>query len=167
MKAIKSLTLLMGLYTVVLFAAGCDKGNETKRPKDLKPIDWENYNDVYTVYWNCKMLDCSQAGDTGNILKIEGWLLQPGANIHEIKPDEFCIVGEPNLIYLDNKNGTILIQTATPEIAEQMRIKFENSDLTRKCYIIGRFVINPLYMNGWCGTSPKIIMTDADNIIFE
>ncbi|MDR1592440.1 MAG: hypothetical protein LBS16_06115, partial [Prevotellaceae bacterium] len=43
------------------------------KPKNLKAIDFENWNDVETVHYNCKTL-CSEPSDMeGRIVKISGW----------------------------------------------------------------------------------------------
>ena len=44
-----------------------------KRPKNLKPIDWENYNDVYTVYWNCVKICNDPDNVQGKKVKVYGW----------------------------------------------------------------------------------------------
>jgi len=128
------------------------------------PIDWENYNDVYAVYSNYATGDCSQAGPTGKIIKVEGYILQPGGNLREIDPSHFYLAGYPNQIFFFD---AINIWAATPEVAEQLRIKFENSNLGKKCYITGELNIGDLPINGACRTIPIIWITDADNVIFE
>jgi len=54
-----------------------------------------------------------------------------------------------------------------PEFKAQLRAKFENSDLTAKCYITGELLINNLATNNWCLTAPEIRMMSVDDIIFE
>jgi hypothetical protein len=45
--------IILSFTAILILFLSCDKGDcEMKRPKDVKSIDWENYNDVYTVYWN-------------------------------------------------------------------------------------------------------------------
>ena len=44
--------IILSLTAIVLLFASCDKDCKMGRPQDVKSVDWENYNDVYTVYWN-------------------------------------------------------------------------------------------------------------------
>ena len=173
MKTIKTLALFVSVCAALLLVAGCDKtkddGNNLSS-KTLGPVDWEGYNDVYTVYWTYTG-DCSQflsrsAGDIGKIIKIAGWLVQPGGDLPEIHPGFFKLIDKPNQIYFDKKNGTIPIQAATREVQEQLEIKFKNSDLTKKCYITGGLAID-YTAGGTCRTIPLINITDADNVTFE
>jgi ABC-type oligopeptide transport system substrate-binding subunit len=71
MKKINLLLILS--FAAVLFAA-CEKNCIGKRSKDVKPIDWENYNDVSTVYWNYVSLYSERKQeDEGKTIKISGW----------------------------------------------------------------------------------------------
>jgi hypothetical protein len=47
-----SFLIISCLTAILLLFTTCEKNCIGKRPKDVKPIDWENYNDVHTVYWN-------------------------------------------------------------------------------------------------------------------
>jgi len=130
-------------------------------------IDWDNYNDVFTIRYNYASYDCptetSPSGNTGKIIKVEGYIVQPGANLHYIDPSFFYFTNYPNEIFTFNAISI----AAIPEISEQMRIKFENSDVTGKCYITGYLIINIYPIGDGCSISPQIVITDADNVIFE
>ncbi|MDR1761886.1 MAG: hypothetical protein LBR55_05495 [Bacteroidales bacterium] len=47
------------LCGIALCAYSCKPNCDTtiEKPDDLKPIDWEVYNDVYTVWWNYRSND--------------------------------------------------------------------------------------------------------------
>ena len=172
MKAIKTITLLMGLYIVVLFAMGCDK-NKCSPPKPPHPpltIDWENYNNAYDVYWNYAT-DCSlvKREDEGKVIKVSGWLVQPGANLHEIDPTEyFCLTDKPDHIYTDYSVRIFVADDySVLGLKEQVKEKFENSDLTAKCYVIGLLAFGRMQTEQCCFTSPIICITNVNDIIFE
>ena len=139
-------------------------------PKSFSPIDWDNYNDVYTIYWNYE-IDNSilERGPTGKILKAEGWVV-PINWQEEIKPYYFKLIDVPYKQIQTQMDWyeryTVYVRTATPKVGEQLRIKIENSDLSKKCYITGDLVIE--FMDGaWNGYTPIIEITNADNVIFE
>ena len=141
-----------------------------RQEADLPPppsIDWDNYNDVFTIQYNYASHDCPSAtspyGNTGKIIKVEGYIVQPGANLHEIDPCNFYFTDYPNEIYIFDA----MIIDAIPEISEQMWMKFENSDVTGKCYITGHLFIHDLPIGNGCNIFPRVVITDADNVIFE
>ena len=142
-----------------------------RQEADLPPppsIDWENYNDVLTIQRHYSASgDCSGSsisfGDERKIIKVEGYIVQPGANLHEIDPSYFYFTCYPNEIFIFNAISI----AAMPEISEQMRMKFENSDVTGKCYITGYLIINIYPIGDGCSISPQVIITDAGNVIFE
>ena len=162
---------LIFLTTIsLIFLASCKekedcKCNETKPLHNPFPIDWENYNDPYTIHWNFRTNDCSTAEYTGKPIKIEGWILQPGGVLQEIDPNHFYIVNAPNMIW--STCPAITIDAATPEVAELLKVKFKNSDLSLKCYITGKLIIQVVIEKACCYTFPVIEITNTDNIIFE
>ncbi len=46
------------------------------KPKDLQPIDWENYNDVKTVFYNCVKYCSEKSVLEGKKVKVCGWKLK-------------------------------------------------------------------------------------------
>jgi hypothetical protein len=87
--------LILSFTAVFLLFVACNKNCKIKYPKDVKPIDWENYNDVYTVYWNMVHC-CSETIDLQNeTIKISGWKAW--------SYDAFNLCGEAK--YADRKLG--------------------------------------------------------------
>ena len=180
MKTIKNLTLFMGLCAAVLLAAGC-KDKEEEFPCSLPTpphpplaIDWEGYNDAYDVYWNYT-LDCTQPPfeyeGEGKIIKITGWLVQAWIDAAEIGSiSHFFLTDKSDQKDFEHLMHTILVVVAVdysvPELKEQLKEQFENSDLTAKCYITGALSIDHLYTY-CCVTAPIITLTSIDDIIFE
>lgn len=61
-------------FTIIVFVfVACNKECQIKYPKNLKSIDWENYNDVYTVYWNTVHLCFETVNLQSDTIKISGW----------------------------------------------------------------------------------------------
>jgi len=60
---------LLAICGVILLAFSCGKNCEIKKPKNIKTIDWENYNDVYTVFWNCEK-PCTELSESENFAKV-------------------------------------------------------------------------------------------------
>ena len=173
LKTIKTLALLASVCVAVLFATGCDNdkdvdgGNGGVKPEEeLLPIDWENYNDVNTVWYNFHSNDCSTVTRRpGKTIKIAGWLMQPGGNLHEIGPEFLYLTNRPNQIFF-SADPTVTVQVSI-ECIDPLKIKFTNSDLTKKCYITGELTIEDLSINNGCMAIPLIWITDVDDIYFE
>ena len=140
------------ITTAILLFAGCEK-----IPKNVKPIDWENYNDVYTVYWNCRST-CKENKtiNEGKTIKISGWkttwsdsFLLCEKIVYEKGSHPFPFI--PILCYL-------------PEFKDKM----DTCDFTKKCYIEGI-----IHLELWeerprgCIIEPYIEITNIDNIYFK
>ena len=117
---------------------------EIKKPKDLKPIDWENYNDVYTVYWNYFGYCDDREFDTGDTVSVYGWK----SNFYDL----FYISAVPE----DNKHPVIGIKVSPAQIAA--------ADLTKKCFVRGLVILPCLDDMGCSVVSVQILAT---NIYFE
>ena len=82
------------IYTVcavTLLAFSCKPSCDLDKPKDVKPVDWENYNDVYTVYWNfvAKAFGCcSETEFAGKTIKVFGWIFH-GNHGDSFRSDRF------------------------------------------------------------------------------
>jgi hypothetical protein len=150
---------LIAISTLVFGFVGCDNTCKIKHPKNLAPIDWENYNDVYTVYWNTVHC-CSEIINIQNdTIKISGW-----------KPwsyDFFYLCDDAK--YADKNLGytaatpIIHIICNLPELSE----KLDTSDLTKKCYIKGKICLSSETYPKGCTVEPKIEITNIDDIYFE
>ena len=122
--------IILCLTAILLLFATCDKGCKIKRPKNLKPIDWENYNDVNTVYWNC-VKSCEKYSDEheGKIVKISGWIdWYKEYNIFTLCDDS------KNLGY-GSTFPSVIIKIKIPGIGG---VVLSNKDFTKKIYIEGR-----------------------------
>ena len=140
--------------------------SEVKIPKNLSPIDWENYNDVYTVYWNC-MKKQEKHNNKGDTIKVYGWIFQ-GHHGHPVRTEEFSLIDKEANIFAPNRsveNG-VYISVECYSIADSLKNKFSTLDITKKCYITGALRINGII--GQCEpVVPIIKVTDINNINFE
>jgi len=159
---------IVQLIVIVLLSFAyfsCKKNCNIDRPKNLKPIDWENYNDAYTVYWNYTG-DCADfpLGKTGKTIKMYGWIFQP-TNVY---PHSFNLLSDSLLVEDGNpKCAMIRVQCFNAEELEKIKAKFDSSDLKKKCYIIGEIVVFDEPDNHCCLTSPDVLIEGTNSIFFD
>lgn len=167
---IKNINILI-VCTIVFFASSCGRCG-FKKPQGVKPIDWENYNDVYTVYWNyCDQGEdvCKNEGFSGKTVMVYGWIFQ-GKYSGTFDPKMFSLIDNEINIFSNNPNGTgIYIKVFDNEVIDSLKIKFANTDITKKCYIKGELYLNCLPIGGSCVNSvePCIIISNTDDIYFN
>jgi hypothetical protein len=167
--------IVTGLCAVVLLAFSCGRDCEFDlvKPADIKPIDWEGYNDVYTVFWNILTDDCHGAGTlTGDIIKIYGKLdiseRYGGSFFSLIYEQEY---DENNLYDFVHKKYDY---PAAPSIHvsclvgdDELQEKLASCDLTRRCYIKGEFAIGALTSDRpgdyCCFSVPKIYLKNIND----
>lgn len=157
MKKINLLLILS--FAAVLFAA-CEKNCIGKRSKDVKPIDWENYNDVSTVYWNYVSLYSERKQeDEGKTIKISGWKAW--------SYDAFSLCDDAK--YADRNLGYV---AAFPHVDIYFNFPeaytiLDTCDLKKKCFIKGNlsfFIIK----GGMCTKAEPIIeVTNINDIYFK
>jgi hypothetical protein len=152
--------IILYLTAILLLFAACDKGCKIKRPKDLKPIDWENYNDVYTVVWNYKNECRGTEKDENKDVMVSGWVY----NFNGLSTRQFDLSDSP-----DVKTPRIMITTFLDSPLEGLEIiyKLDTSDLTKKCFIKGKLFFYQESTNNCCRVYPLIFLNDANNIYFE
>ena len=160
-----SFLMILCITAVVLLFANCDKNCKIKYPKDLKPIDWENYNDVYTVYWNY----CTVSSETNKKIEqdrdkdimIYGWVCFPHSINHEFALSEY-----PNGSGIMCTIGILPPIDTINNIVGQVRVKLDTSDLTKKCFIKGVLRLRPAPVKG-CKCVPHIDILDVNDIYFK
>jgi hypothetical protein len=154
---------------IVLSIAGfsCRKKCNIDKPKHLKPIDWENYNESYTVYWN-GVKDCSESGiGDGESIKVFGWIRQCAYDKPLIDPTLFAITEEKYRTECNGAKGTILyVRPFDYDFLDSLQIKLD-TNATKKCYINGKLSYNNLYSNNCCRAVPEIVIYSTDDIKFE
>jgi len=174
--------LLIIICGIVLLAFSCKKNCEIKIPKGVKPIDWVNYNDVYTVFWNY-VKDCSETcNDVGRDIKVYGWIFQgpnyPDGKPLPVEPAHFVLISNEDDIFYWNcstRGGACFsVKVHSCEtlderkaLIESVKNKFSSADITQKCYINGKLSLDNLPTNRCCQTSPEIIIYNVDDIYFE
>ncbi|MCL2682108.1 MAG: hypothetical protein FWE63_01315 [Bacteroidales bacterium] len=127
--------------------ASCERNKnenpcEIKRPTNLKPIDWENYNDVYTVYWTYHKREVLVYEDTAKIIKVYGWVAQ------NYEHSDFDYMGgDADFFLLGNEAGgndapfVPFVIVGGSEIISSLKEKLATADLTKKCYVRGKLTI--------------------------
>ena len=176
----KSLIIkLLILCGVALLVVSCKPNCDINKPKGVKPIDWENYNDVYTVFWN-GVRDCSSGNfdDAGKDIKVFGWIFQgpiyPDGKPLPVNPEKFALISNEEDIFWWNfstRGGQgIYVNAYRLEDVENYRKlvdKFATADITKKCYISGKLYFQSLPNNDCCSTISGIQIYSADDIYFE
>jgi hypothetical protein len=67
-------TKLFIFAMVGLFFAGCLTCKKLEKPNDVGNINWENYNDVRTVFYNCKQQCMDEPNQyEGDTIMVYGW----------------------------------------------------------------------------------------------
>jgi hypothetical protein len=172
----KYMLKMLIICAVALFAGSCEKNCEVKRPKDLKPIDWENYNDVYTVYWNYVYYGYNSPRkineeDLGKDILICGF-----ANNWDSRPPSAT-----GFIIVDNAKKNLTAKEIFPCIS--VRPSFWNQDFLNqlqtildtgylaniKCYVKGKLSFENLTpdMTKCQDYEPVITINNVDDIYFK
>ena len=157
--------VILCFATLLLIVAACKPNCNPKVPKGVQPIDWENYNDVYTVHWNYTM-DCSNAplGRTGQTIKMYGWIFHP----QTVSFWDFSLLSDSLFVESNNpKCAMVRVQCFNREEFDSIQAKFNAADRTKKCYVTGELGVSALAGNDCCTTSPDIFIDKADDIYFE
>ena len=143
----------------------CEEENACtiKYPEDIKPIDWENYNDVYTVYWNLvhnySDASFSHSGDT---IKISGWNVWSYSYFNYLYLCDDAKYAIPELGYTG----------ATPTIATgsccySIQTILDSCNLTKKCFAKGILGYTLRKENGCNRYVPIVNIMDINDIYFE
>ena len=152
--------IILYLTVIVLLFAACDRACKINYPKYVNPIDWENYNDIHTVYWNtihCCDETISLQSDT---IMISGW-----------KPwsyREFSLCDDAK--YADRGLG---LTAASPIISIWSKLpEFETildtCDLTKKCFVKGNLSFQyGSHRQKYCRLECCIEITNINDIYFE
>jgi hypothetical protein len=164
----RKISFLIGLCIIIALSllAACDKGCKIKYPKDVKPIDWENYNDVYTVYWNtvhpCSDL-CNHPEDFWNYqcdtIKISGWKAWGYDYFYLCDDAKYAI---RDLGYTA-PFPMMRIRCNLPSFKD----KLDTCDLTKKCFIKGILVFESVGEPRCGNHGAHILITDINDIYFE
>jgi len=156
MKVVKNiLTILCGL---VLLAFSCKPNcGKIDKPKGIKSIDRENYNDVSTVYWNYFGYCDDRKYTSGDYIGVYGW--------RAISYDLFCIASDPKYLNWSSERARVVVWIKWE--LEEITDKIRTSDLTKKCFVRGEVKLSCLD-SGECSTvAVEIFVTNPDDIYFE
>jgi len=152
--------IILHLATILLLFAACDKNclNLKEKPKNLKPIDWENYNDVNTVYWNLYSFEGEMVPVHTEIM-VYGWVhYQDG-----ISARGFTLVDDPNIILDTHGRPKIDVENGFVEL----QAMFDTNYLTKRCFVKGKLFYSGITY-GFCNIiEPGIYVTDINDIYFE
>ena len=175
MKKINYL-IFVSLTTLFLIFTACDNPCECepcevekndctiKLPKDLKPIDWENYNDVYTVYWNLvrnRSGGNSPLDHDGDTIKISGWNVWSYSYFNYLYLCDDAKYAIPELGYT-GASPTIPIGCWT-----FYRTILDSCNLTKKCFVKGVLGYSSRKEKECLRYVPTVHIMDINDIYFE
>ena len=151
--------IVLCLTALLLLFASCNKECKIKYPKGVKPIDWENYNDVYTVYWNTIHLSSEPIVLQSDTIKITGWVRLPMHNMESY----FNLVDDVSQLWDLSRpvSGPNIIVRMQPG---SLREYLDTSDLTRQCFIEGVLSFVDVPLKG-CKETPVIL--NVNDIYFK
>ena len=178
----KIILILVTVFVGCFFLIVCKKPPcdiEINYPDDIKSIDWNNYNDVYTFFWNYLKNDCIGSGfSTGDTIKVYGILDEFENNSSGIR--RFQLIDEKKHEYHDiydhllNKYKYLVpsVRVFSYSIAGELQSIMDTFDITKKkCYLMG--VIGTIAITGGapsercCFTVPSVYLHSINDIIFE
>jgi hypothetical protein len=171
---------LASLCAVVLLAFSCRPPChiELEKPTDIKPIDWDGYNDAYTVFWNIVSDDFHSGGtSTGDTIMVYGKIDTTTLDYSNF----FTLMSEQeyehNVIYDYMREWHYTapsIRVFCYPVADELREKLASCDLSRRYYVKGELGIAHIGgRDGWGGAdhclfaAPDIHLYDVNDIYFE
>jgi hypothetical protein len=157
--------LILLLTAILLLFSGCPKHCLVDSPKDIKPIDWENYNDVATLFWNYYALSSeTKWEDENKEIMVYGWILnQLGLGV---KANNFSLLDD--LDKIQDPHPTRPFITIRTYQAIELQSIFDTCDLTKKCFVKGKLNFGHINTSGVCNTThPEILITDINDIYFK
>jgi len=166
MKIQNKLMLCLTLFSLLTLTSCLNFCKPIERPEDLEAIDWKNYNDVKTVYWNlfdkCENIDYNQTGDT---IMVYGWIVTP--RYENIKAYGFALSDKTENTTDHRYSRVIGVQCFDTYVIDRIQSIFDTTDLMKKCYVKGTLEFNDMPTNTCCTADPIIIIHDAEDIYFE
>jgi hypothetical protein len=159
------------MFVAMLVFPACEKMCKQKMPKNLKPIDWSNYNDVYTIYWNninkCIEKNHSDIAE-GEKIKIYGWVkLDPyGDNDFSYGFNGFTLIDDQSQIFapnlIDCRHVSVVFR-----FEEDVTVDTNEIISKKRCYVEGKLYFNCQYLGRCKKTGILILVSNADDIYFE
>ena len=151
----------------IFFLTACKQAciYQIEKPANVHAVDWDNYNDVYTVFWNYYTF-CSETKkeDSGKEIMISGWIRKNSGSIHGISANRFSLVEEDKV----NAELSYPFVDILGRVGEELQTILDTCDLNKKCFIKGSLIFNCLKtVSVWDESVPEILLENTDNIYFE
>lgn len=154
-----NLLLISCLTAILLLFAACDKFCMEKRPKDVKPIDWENYNSVHTVFWNYHST-CENVKHENKEIMAFGWIYSNG--------DGFFVLTDVTNYTPYEIPHVIIRPDYKVSNGNEFYAKLATCDLTKKCFIKEKLMLCCTETMLACSKStPAIVFSNIDDVYFE
>jgi len=131
-----------------------------EKPANIKPIDFENYNDVYTVYWNYRTYCDETDPNPGDSIKVWGWI----TNYSLPSTGTFFIYSQPQGDY----RRRVIFVLLPKHVGNELAMKMVNITFPAKCFLYGEVML-PCLEEGTCRNkvTVSLYVNDVNNIYFE
>ena len=178
MKRIIEISLLISISLMLTTCSNEQDTDEEKnecchdyeKPTDLKHIDWENYNDVSTVFWTYASRDCNADRlyeDTAKYIKVSGWLHR-GYGLNNSKHLRL-VDSEADILLYDHPNPIVhFVVAGGSDVEDSIRAKIAAADITQKWYVRGKISFSERSNSNICSYYLlHITINSADDVYFE
>jgi len=157
-----SLLLILSLTAILFLFIACDKTCGIKPPKDVKPIDWENYNDVSTVYWNTYSYKEIENFPLDKEIMVCGWIYRP--RFSDIDPSQFKLIDNLSDVHV---SPIPITRVGVQIFSSEIQAVFDTYDSTKKCYVKGKLKYDKLFMGRCTRLDPEIFVSNINDIYFK
>ena len=163
MKAVKYMAWI-GIFVLISCKEFCIEG--INKPSNVFPIDWENYNDVYTVFWNYYTF-CTETNenDRNKEIMISGWIYICSNSCRS----EISLV-EKNRVNDDFPFHIVHVLSSDDDMYKEFRAVLDTCDLSKECFIKGKLIFScdETAPTRQCAKSkPFIVLNSIDDIYFK
>lgn len=167
-------TTIICLVAVFAFSCGIKRCEiVVEKPDDIKPLDRENYNDVFTVFWNYFRNCPALVNPPPDTIKVFGTIDTGSFKYRSSVLSNFRLMDE-------NTECDYILNYPFPSvgidcylISYELRKKLDSSDLKRKCYIKGLRAEGVVsedetgFGDKCCFVVPCVNLSSIDDIYFE
>ena len=135
--------MLCGIMTVFVSCTSC---KPFSKPANLKPLSKTEYNDVYTVYYNCSQ-NCKSDFNPyeRDTIKVCGWIASGCSDLVD-----------------DSERNCVSLFSKIPFLTLRLPSGYWHTDNSNKCFITG------IIRNHWEGGMPRSeLIIDVLNYYFN
>ncbi|MCQ2322458.1 MAG: hypothetical protein MJZ47_02425 [Bacteroidales bacterium] len=142
--------------------------NETVKPADLKPINWDGWNDTYTIWYNCHR---ERTYDDADVRSWAGDTIRCYGRISKYLYDDYTSFSEVQNIYLEctsaNKLEIDISMVMSGSGGDSLVRVLDSSSYSDTCFVKGLMCAYGGDIMGCYYLTPSIMLTSAKDIYFK